>query len=163
MKIREANMYQNEITNSLSKDKKKEIYNKEKNLLIFKKSNENFDEFILKNHLDEDVIYASNGFTNDVIGRENVLSYLLNRYKYFKKYKTYKERSLKKAYANGFVEKYPYLDFNFEPCLALEINSINCGYFVININEYNLIEKIMTVDVPFQSIQLVDSFIIENN
>ena len=152
MKIREANMYQNEITNSLSKDKKKEIYNKEKNLLIFKKSNENFDEFILKNH-----------FTNDVIGRENVLSYLLNRYKYFKKYKTYKERSLKKAYANGFVEKYPYLDFNFEPCLALEINSINCGYFVININEYNLIEKIMTVDVPFQSIQLVDSFIIENN
>lgn len=156
-------MYQNEVINSLTKDKKREIYNKEKNLLIFKKSNENLNEFILRNYLDEHVIYASNGFTSDIVGRENVLTYLLNRYKYFKKYKTYKKRTLKKAYVDGFVKKYPFLDFNFEPCLSLEINFINCGYIVIKINEFNLIEKIMTVDVPFQSIQFVDTFIIEKN
>tara|TARA_B110000285_G_C14953328_1_gene527916 strand:+ start:514 stop:981 length:468 start_codon:yes stop_codon:yes gene_type:complete len=147
----------------LDKDQKNKFLYKEKKLLIYKKSNENLDVSILMNHLDEDVIYSSNGIISDVTGRENISTFLINRYKYHKKFSTYKKRNLKRAYAHGLIEKHPFLNFKFEPCLSLEINTINCGYILLNINEFNLIEKIMTVDVPIQSIQFVDSFIIENN
>ena len=124
-------------------------------LLKFMGANVKFNGNLLLDYLSDQVTYTSQHVAEDLIGKEVVSQYLIQRYKHFELHQDQQKRSFQKAYATGGS------DYN-RPCLVISINGKKGAYVFLEINTNNKITYIQTLSIPLHSIKIVKKFESEN-